>query len=275
MSNHRRLLNAATARILRGLVRVLLRYGVTYESFSELAKHVYVEVAEKDFPIEGRKVSASRISTLTGIHRREVARLRALDWDDDEDVRSQRNRAANVLSAWLRDERFLDQKGDPLDLPFDGPVSFSELVKRYSGDVPPRAIADELMRLDTIEEVEERLRLVARAYVPAGGSDELFEVLGTDTAELIDTIDHNMTRDKGDPSRYLVKVSYDNVPVEYADVFRKLCGRMAQRLLEELDRWLADHDRDHNADILGTGRAKLGLTVFQVEQIQPTEEEGN
>lgn len=254
------------AKVLKRLVRVLLREGVSYQTFDELARRVYVQVAEAEFPIEGRKTTTSRISTLTGLHRKEVARLRTDALDDTSDLSAKRNRTSHVLSAWLRDDDFLDRKGDPLPLPFTGEVSFTELVRRYGRDTTPRAVLDELIRLDAVERDRDEYRLVARGFKPAPGSDELLELLGTDTAELLDTIDYNMTRQADEPFRLQFKVAYNNVPEEYADTFRKLSGRMTQHLIGELDRWLADHDRDHTPDILGHGRVRLGLSIFQIQE---------
>lgn len=262
-------LNAALAKILRRLAHLVLRQGFTYEHFEEIAKRVFIEVAESDFPVEGRRTTTTRVATITGIPRKEVARLRKLSLASDEDVAERRNRAAWVLTAWLRDERFLDAKGDPRDLPFEGPDSFSELVRSYSGDVTPRAVADELQRNGALEQTEAgTLRLRARSYTPETGSKELFEIFGTDTGELMDTITHNLLRAPGSHRLYQQKVLYDDVPVEYLDAFRKLSGRMSQHLLEEMDRWLADHDRESNPKVLGTGKARVGLMIFQIQNIE-------
>jgi hypothetical protein len=46
-------LSAAVLRLFRPLVRVLLRNGVSYRTFADFAKWVYVDVATKEFGIEG------------------------------------------------------------------------------------------------------------------------------------------------------------------------------------------------------------------------------
>ena len=245
----------------------MLRNGLSYTEFADLTKHVFVDTAAREFPIEGRKVSASRISTITGIPRKEVSRLMKLPWESDEDLVTERNRAARVLAAWLRDQDFLDRKGDPVDLPIEGDPSFSGLVKRYSGDVPARAIADELERVGAIEQVDGRYRLVSRVYVPQKGTAQLMEIFGTDTSELMDTIDFNLTKSPDEPSLLQQKVLYDNVPVEYVDAYLHLSRRMGQRIIEDLDRWLADHDRDRNPNILGSGKARVGFMTFQIREI--------
>ena len=53
-------------------------------------------------------------------------------------------------------KEFADKRGQPANLPFEGEKgSFSELVRRYSGDVPARAVLDELRRVEVeIESVD-------------------------------------------------------------------------------------------------------------------------
>ncbi len=133
-------------------------------------------------------------------------------------------------------------------------------------DIPPRAIADELIRVGAVEENGNTLQLLTRGYVPRIGKDENYEILGTDGKELLETITHNIEHSEQSPL-FQRKVSYNDIPVEYLSAFRALSARLAQHLLEELDRWLADHDRGLNPTILGSGKATAGLAIYQIEQI--------
>lgn len=265
--NRHTALTIAVIKLLRPLVRLLLKSGFTFKEFNNIAARVFVDVAEVDFVIEGRRQTISRIAALTGIQRKVVARLSAEGLlPDVKAPLVSRNRAATVLTAWLRDARFHDRKGDPEALPFDGDRSFSELVRKYSGDITPRTIADELKRLDALEEVDGKLRLTTRGYQPVTGSAEQIDILGEDTADLITTIDRNISGE-GKPIIFQQKVMYDNVPVEYLPVFTTLSNRLAQRLLEDLDIWLASHDRESGSELLGTGRARVGLGIYQIEEV--------
>ena len=152
--------------------------------------------SENEFALEGKKQTTSRIGVLTGLNRKEVVCLLKPPISDTDAMSAPLNRAQRVLSAWLRDKDFLDEKGDPRMLSFSGPDSFSELVKRYSGDMPARAVADELIRVGVLHEDGGALRLLARSYVPHAQSDELSNILGTHVSDLIDAIDHNMTHDR-------------------------------------------------------------------------------
>ena len=62
--------------LLLPVVRFLLRNGVTWDEFGELSKGAFVKVARDDYGIEGRPTNNSRVAMLTGLSRREVARVR-------------------------------------------------------------------------------------------------------------------------------------------------------------------------------------------------------
>src|SRR3989304_5560592 len=115
-----RALSAAVTTLLRPLVRLLLRNGASYGTFSDLAKRVYVDVATEEFGIPGRKQSKSRVSIIPGLSRNEVWRVKRIPGTDDMGALQRYNRAARVISGWGRDRIFTDESGNPHDLPFQG-----------------------------------------------------------------------------------------------------------------------------------------------------------
>ncbi|MDH5470943.1 MAG: DUF6502 family protein [Gammaproteobacteria bacterium] len=260
-------LSAAALKILRALVRVLLRYGMPFEGFAELAKRVYIEVASKDFAINGRKQSISRISTLTGIYRREVSRILELPAINDADITARHNRAARVIGGWLHDPEYSDADGHARTLTLAGDTpNFTHLVRKYSGDIPTRAILDELTRVGAVNQDKDgNIQLQSRAYVPKHGEADMIGILGTDVTDFISTIDHNLQHDEKD-SRLQLKVVYDNLPQEAIDEFRTLASRRGRELLEEFNTWLAEHDRDTNPDSQGTGSVRAGLGIYYIEE---------
>ena len=275
MEKDRQAVVTAAVRILKPLVRVLLRHGISAPAVEELLRRAYVEVAQEDFAVPGKKQSTSRIAVLTGLSRKEVARLRQLPPVERVELDERYNRAARIISGWLHDPDFLDRKGDPDSLPFDGPRSFSQLVRRHSGDMTPRAMADELLRVGAIEITPHgEYRLTARGYVPATGDEEKLQVLGTDTRDLIETIDHNLTHPP-EQARFQRKVLYDNVPEEYVEAFERLATRLSQNVLEQLDDWLARHDRDATPGVSGNGRVRLGLGIYEIHQSLDAPNDGN
>lgn len=273
MKNPEQALTAAVIRLLRPVVRILMRYGMPYEGFAELAKRTYIDVAQHDYAIEGRKQSISRISTLTGIYRREVSRLLELPPLDDSEITQRHNRAARVIGGWLQDRHYVDAGRKPLPLPLEGDEpSFTHLVRKYSGDIPVRAILDELVRVGSVEQQDDGLiQLMHRAYVPKSGEADMLSIFGSDVADLVDTIDHNLVSGH-DESRLQLKVQYDNLSREAVDEFQQLAGERGRAVLEEFNAWLAQRDRDANPQAEGTGRIRAGLAMYYFEEQYQDEE---
>ncbi len=262
-----RAISAAAVKLLRPLVRILLRNGLPYGAFADLAKKVYVSVAFDEFGIRGKKPSTSRVSIITGLSRKEVNRVKDLPDQDDQEISEQYNRAARVISGWIRDNSYTDQDGNPLDLPIEGAVStFSQLVKQYSGDIPHRAILDELVRVGAVQRTSDnRVRLLTRAYVPRTGEIEKIQILGSDTADLISTINHNLQNGSIAPL-FQRKVTYDNIPSEVIEDLRMLTREHGQKLLEFLDGRISQIDRDINPEVNGTGRMRAGVGMYYFEE---------
>ena len=266
---------AAVARLMKPLVRMLLRYGVPFGAFIDITKRVYVDVAMDEFAVPGRKPSISRASVITGLSRKEILRVRRLPEVTDDETVAGYNRATRVMSGWLRDEEFADTSGEPAALPMDGAKgSFSGLVARYSGDVPPRAILDELLRAGAVELDEAgNVRMRARGYVPSEGETDKLAILGTDVAQLMQTIDHNLQA-PAEASRLQLKVAYDNLPLEGLGRFRTRSAAAARKLLEKFDKDLAVLDRDTNPNVEGSGRMHAGVAIYYFEESLTDDEAG-
>lgn len=256
-------------KVLRPLVRLLLRNGVAYADFSAVARRVFVEVASEDFGLPGRKQSVSRVSVLTGVNRKEVKRLLE-DPEEKESVQKENNRAARVVSAWMRDEDFRTKAGKPKVLGWGDPQaegSFEDLVKRYSGDMTARAILDELLRVGSISinDNKSKVTLVSNGYVPAGSDEELLRLSGDSINDMLSTIDHNFS-EKTEDTRLQLSVAYDDVPAGGVELFRKLSKEKSLDLLNDLDQFLANQDRSVNPIVKGEGRYRTGLGIYYFEE---------
>lgn len=269
-------LSAAAVRLLRPLVRMLLKGGVPYKTFSNLVKWLFVDVAVKEFDVGSRKHSISRVSVVTGLTRKEVARLLRLERPIDAQSAEKYNRAARVIAGWRRDPDFRDKRGAPAALEFKGEgATFSELVRRYSGDMPPRALLDELLRTGSVTRLKKgRLKLANRSYVPANDRIMKLHILGVDVGHLMATIAHNLEVGEagGEGAFFQRKVKYDNIPEEALPQVRVIAAEACQHLLEKLDAWLATKDRDANPQVEGEGRHVAGIGIYYFENPYDEEE---
>jgi hypothetical protein len=262
-----RAFTSALYRIFHALARLALRRGLPFEAVAGAARRAFVDVAHREFTIPGRKQSASRVSVLTGIHRKEVRRVLAATSEAELDASQWVTCGASVVTGWRRDSRFQDRKGQPAALPFEGESpTFSELVRRYGiGDAPARAVLDELARVGAVERTkDQRIKLVASAYIPEAASPAALAIFGTDVADLIATIDHNLSSPPG-AGYFQRKVAYDNLPEEALDEIRARVEKEANAVLEKLDRTISRHDRDSNPKAGGSGRKRAMIGVYYHE----------
>lgn len=153
--------NSILFKLLRPLARLFLRYGVSYREFCELSKAAFVAVASEDYGVHGRPTNASRIAAMTGLTRKEISRIRG-KIESGESAQTDRQSPVNeVLSAWCSADEFLDARGRPRPLPLKGErASFESLIGQYAGDIPEGAMRKELQRIDVVELVDNKVRIL-------------------------------------------------------------------------------------------------------------------
>lgn len=270
---NQKILQDSIAKVLRPLVRILIRHGVSHGDFNEVAKRIFVEIAEKDFRLEGRKQTNARIAMLTGVQRKEVSRLLALPPIELDELDVQYNRGVRVTGGWRRDPDFLDDAGQPGALPFDGENGFTELVRRYSGDLPARAVLDELVRVGNVrQDGKGMISLLSDAmHVPLEDKESQFNIMGNAGSDLFSTIDYNFEC-APDDTRLQLTVAYDNLPANAVRRFQHISHEDCLQLLKKFDVWLAEHDRDTNAepaetdDSIADDRFRAGIGIYYFEE---------
>ena len=304
--NLRQALNQAVVQLLRPLVKVLLRHGVAYDEFAELARRTYVDVAERDFTLQGRKQTASRISVITGLNRKEVARLQALNSAEAHDApgapeapgesgtasesstagesgkavtastaskagiaSAQRdasgadlartmNRAAKVVVGWRHEHGPAGGEPQPLDA-----EQFAALVRRHSGDMPPRAVLDELRHAGALTQGDDgRYHLAPQGYVPQQTDVRKIALLGQHAGELLGTIEHNLAQPP-DQAWLQQRVFADHIPAQHVDAVRARLRTTGLQALADTRQTLIDHDGGDATPLPGARRVSLGVYYFE------------
>lgn len=163
------------ARLLRPLVRLLIRYGTTFPALCDLLRELYVNVAVHDFVLPDKEQTDSRISLLTGIHRKEVRRLREAG-APVRTIPASVSRASQIVALWLGDRRFADKKGAPAPLRRAGSSgrgpTFEALVEEVTRDVRPRAILDEWLDRKIVSIDEDGRVALGEAAIAPNRNDE-------------------------------------------------------------------------------------------------------
>jgi len=154
---------------------MLLRNGIGFREFAEIAKSAFVDVSTSEYGLRGRPTNISRVAVMTGLTRKEVRRIRDKISAGEEDLIIKSNPLSEVLHRWYSTTEFLSKDGEPLILPFDGAdVSFTGLVRKFGGDIPPGAMRTELKRINAIREHDDgSLEAIKRDVLPHESTDKL------------------------------------------------------------------------------------------------------
>ena len=260
----------ALVRLLKPVVRLMIRHNVPLATFVDLLRHVYVVVAKEELALPGKKLSDSRISVVTGIPRKDIKRYSEEPELNDAEVATEHNRAARVLTGWIHNKDFHNKEtGKPLDLPMEtngDEPSFPLLVQRFSGGVPPRAVLDELLRIQAVRRLDDgQIRLVTFGYVPSSDALEQVRVMSEEISDFLKSVDHNINSPLED-SFLQLSVRCDNLPEEVMEKIRTMSGDKGRAMLQDMAEEMSKVDRDQNDQVFGTGRQRAVLGVYYYQE---------
>lgn len=168
----------AVNALLAPLARLAVARGLPFAEVEERLKTAFVQAAREAHPGGLPHRQVSRISTATGINRREVTRLVNAKL---EQARPKRSLAGEVYAHWLTDPLYRDVAGQPRALPRQGPrPSFEVLAREVTSDVHPRSLLSEMQRLGyaTLDEPADQVLPVRDALVPRSDLPRALRILG-------------------------------------------------------------------------------------------------
>lgn len=248
---------------------MLLRSGIGYSQFAELAKLAFVQEALSDKDSRGRTTNLSRVAVRTGLSRKEVSRLRAHSECSTQFVSLARAvdyhslHAARVLQLWHSDPRFIDSEARPLQLAFaDDRVSFGTLVKAAGGDVPAGAVRAELLAADAIVETDHGLlRPIKRHFVPADMGEELLVGFTHMVIPVLEGVARNTF--EGSPAPFIQRLVYsDRLAPAAVPLFRKVARDRVTDFVQSVDDWLSVNEVD-DSDVRVPYRYGIGVFYYE------------
>ena len=212
-----RALTRALRHALRPLVKLMLARGITFTYASELLKSLFVEVADRDFRLDGKVPTDSRVSLVSGVHRKEVSRLREVLESGEETMPEVISLGAQVVAQWMGAAPYVDEAGQPRPLARfaseGAELSFEALVARVNRDIRPRVVLDEWLRLGVVNiDDDGLLRLHAGAFVPSKGFDEMSFYFGHNVHDHAAAAAHNLLG--GEPPFLERSVHYDGLSAD-------------------------------------------------------------
>ncbi|GLZ88066.1 hypothetical protein Pres01_41170 [Metapseudomonas resinovorans] len=238
----------ALQHVMRPLVRLMLRKGVTYNCFAELLKEIFVNVAEREFRLDDKPPTDSRISLLTGVHRKDVKRLRSGVADEKKPLPENISLGAHLVSVWLNNAPFCKHPGRPLPLPrlasSGRECSFDGLVATVSKDIRARVVLDEWQRLGIVRiDEQDCVHLETMAFIPQRGFDEKAAYFRHNLHDHACAAVHNLT-EEGEPF-FERSVHYDSLSPSAVEQLRQAVSAEGMQVLIAFNQLAAElEERD-------------------------------
>ena len=236
---------SALQRILRPFVRFLLTQGITFTYLIDLLKAAYVSVAADEFGLDGKKQTDSRISLLTGVHRKDVKRL-AHETTAGSEAPANVSLGAQLVARWVSRPEFIDQNGQPVPLPrlaSDGGLrSFEALVASVSKDIRSRVVLDEWLRLRVARiDAQDRVCLNVAAFIPENGFTEKLFFFGQNLHDHMAAAVHNLS---GPGQPFIERsVYYDELSPSSIKELAALSAELGMQALQAINRRAMELER--------------------------------
>ena len=252
----------AVRKVLRPLVRLLLSFRIAFPQLAELLKGLYVEVAADEFRLPGKPQTDTRLSLLTGIHRKDIKRLREQN-SVAADVPLAVNIGGRLVNQWISEPRYQDENGKPAQLPLkaDKGPSFETLVHDVcKQDIRPRVILDEWLDMGVITLQDELVQLHTQAFIPSKGLEEKAFFFGHNISDHLSAATHNML--DLEPAFFERCVYYDGLSQESIEQLRQLTAEHGMQTLVAVNELAIQLKAQDMAQLGEKHRLNIGLYVY-------------
>lgn len=245
-------------RLLQPLAKMCIRQSISIQELIELAKAAFIAAAADEIERNNQKVNVSRLSVMTGLHRRDVMRI----YREGDQSKALPGLASRVLAQWEQDERFHTKAGKPRVLSADGDQSeFAQLVAAVSTDVNFATVLFELERLGLVERAARGIKFIGKAQITSQDPAESFTLLARDAEDLLMSVDENVFSPRDEKNLH-ARTEYDNVAPEHLEEIRRWLLIEGAEFHRRARNFLSKYDRDVNPRLKTQGRARVVVGTF-------------
>lgn len=226
--------------IMRPIVAFCIRHSLRIQDLTEIGKSLFVELAAKELEKQGMEGKSSRISVVSGLHRRDVMRF----MNSSEPIDKAQDVISKVIGQWQNDKRFTDSKGSPKPLSYGFEKSdFTKLVRLISNDTSASSVMLEMGRIKSIETKNDKVTLILGSYIPKGNPMHGFKILSDDIEDLRQAVEDNVFENATPPNMH----------------FRTVYDRIDPKAKKEIDLWLLEQGQELHL------RARQFLSKFDLD----------
>ena len=256
----------ALRTLMQPLAALSVARGLPFAPVEELLKNAFVDAARSTHANAVPHRMVSRISTVTGLNRREVTRLLQADRSSAPTPQSP---ATQIFTRWISEPSLKNSAGNPMPLPRQGPApSFEELARSVNRDVHPRSLLEELCRLGLVRLEDDIVHVTRDRFVPTQDIDRMLGFVGGNVGDHLRAAVDNVLSDP--PAHLEQAVFADELSAASLDKLRAAMRVEWQALLQAtvpLLHQLISADREANRK--QDQRVRVGLYMFSEPMTAP------
>jgi hypothetical protein len=266
-------------RVLRPFIKLMLANNLTYTLIIDVLKTLYVEVADQEFTEGGKRLTDSRISLMSGVHRKDVRRLRELQPNVEDVMPDNVSLGSQLIALWNANPKYLNADGLPKPLPrfaaANESESFESLVRSLSTDIHPRAVLDEWLRLGVAKLDDQNfVSLTTDMYIAQEGYEEKVFYFGHNLhdhaqAAVANVLGQNTS---GQQLSFLERcVHYDTLTMASIEEIGELAKKQGMKTLREVNK-IADDRGERDKD---SPQADMRMTYGIYYYYEPMQVDNN
>lgn len=267
----------AVAQVLQPLARLMIGYGLQLAPIVELLKKALVEEAQTAYGLADKASSDTRVALLTGVHRKDVKRLREVP-DNAVEASSMVPVASAVVARWISEPRYLNLNQTARILArtptrgMSGEPDFTTLVAEVSRDVGARAVLDELVRLGVVVVREDGyVELSSDAFVPKDGLSESFHFLAANVSDHLSVAVHNLASDRQAPKMLEQSAFSENLSPQQAEELQQRARQLWATALQQFLQSATIAEQRSQGDAGPRHRVRLGVYFYDALQAKDAE----
>jgi len=255
---------AALRYLLKPLVRLAVKNGVSFPEFSEALKQAHVDVAAKQMRISGKDPTVEGISLIASIHTAEVQDILHSNAGAEFNVAVQEgNPVATALGAWHTDVKYTGPYGVVRDLELvrgrnslDRAATFTDLAATYCPGVSAKALLDELITSRCVQDVGNGFyRAIKRSYVPDPLSPASILLFARVVHNLCEAAEVNLRAESIGGKGFVERIIYTEhgLTAQELKEFDSFIRARGQTFADDIDNWLSERDKTGREDTVNTG----------------------
>lgn len=254
-----RILRSCFQLLIRPLMRFALRHNFKIQDVVELCKGELVQAAKNDLKQRGESITASRLSIMTGLQRRDLARF-----EDKDEFQKAPSLIQKILGHWMTAKRYRQASGHPRALTRD---EFYSLVSSVSKDLNPRTVLGELLRIESAKLEGDMVHAIRASVVPRGDVKGGFQIAANDITDLLGAVNTNLLGDPSKMPNHHLRTEFDRIRTDALPEIQAWLLAQGKEFHVKVRQYLSQFDQDINPQENWIGKgSRVAISSFAVNE---------